>query len=257
MNDLHYGLWPEDLAPTPQNLPEAQARYTAFVLDRIPTGVRSVLDVGCGAGNTAAALLERGYTVDCLSPNPHLNGIVRERLGERVGVFDTRFQDYATEARYDLILFSESLLFIHPLPQALAQAAALLTPGGHVLISDMFRTTTIHDPGPIGGGHYLATFEAGLGASTLEVVEDHDITAQVAPSFDVLDRAYQAMRPGYDLVLTQLAAKHPFWFRLMRWFFRKTLERYEAKHFSGERNAANFQRYKRYRVLLLQAPPPP
>jgi hypothetical protein len=64
MQDLHYGYWPEGLPRVPQNLAQAQANYTDFLVSHIPAGVRSVLDVGCGAGNTARKLLDRGFTVD-------------------------------------------------------------------------------------------------------------------------------------------------------------------------------------------------
>ena len=66
MQDLHYGYWSDDLELTPQNMPRAQARYTDELMGDIPADVRSILDVGCGAGNTALKLLDRGYEVDCV-----------------------------------------------------------------------------------------------------------------------------------------------------------------------------------------------
>lgn len=249
MEDLHYGYWPDGLAPTLRNLPQAQAHYTEFLLSQLPASVKTVLDVGAGAGNTAARLLDRGLAVDCLSPNPTLNQVIRERLGERVGLFETRFEDHRSDERYDLVLFSECLLFIHLRP-GLERALELVPEGGHVLISDLFRTTT--ERGPIGGGHDLATFRSTLASLPWRVVADHDVTARIAPTFDALDETYRALRPGYDLLLAQLAAKYPWTYRLARWLFRRRIERYEKKHFSGQRNAAAFMRHKQYRVLLLQ-----
>jgi SAM-dependent methyltransferase len=250
MEDLHYGYWPDDLELTPANLPRAQACYTDFLLEQFPSGARRVLDVGCGAGNTAARLVQLGYEVDCISPNPTLNQVVRERLGDQVGLFEGRFEDFQTQARYDLILFSESLLFIHLRP-GLERARELLAPGGHVLISDLFRTTT--ERGPIGGGHVLETFRATLADLPWEVVADHDVTARIAPTFDLLAQGYRALRPAYDLVKQQVQRKYPFWAKLLlRGRLRARLERYEQKHFSGQRDGAAFQRFKSYRVLLLR-----
>lgn len=249
LEDLHYGWWPDGLAPTLQNLPRAQAAYTDFLLQRIPDGVRTVLDVGSGAGNVAARLVNRGYRVDCVSPNPVLNRLLRERLGDQVGLFEGRFEDHRTARRYDLVLFSECLLFIHLRP-GLERALELLAPGGHALISDLFRITP--ERGPIGGGHDLAAFRAALAALPWRVVEDHDITDRVAPTFDVLEDTYRALRPAYDLLHAQLAAKHPRWYRLARWALGARLERYERKHFSGQRDGAAFRRHKQYRVLLLR-----
>src|SRR5258705_14007548 len=137
MRALHYACWPEGLARVPRSLGQAQAHYPVFLVSHIPAGVKSVLDVGCGAGNTARKLLERGFTVDCVSPNGVLTGVAHEALQGRGDIFETRFQDLQTERRYDLILFSESLLFI-PLEEAFTKALSLLNPEGYVLITDIF-----------------------------------------------------------------------------------------------------------------------
>src|SRR5580765_4169894 len=65
VQDLHYGYWPADLAREPQNFSAAQAAYTNLLISHIPPQATSVLDVGCGAGNMARKLLDRGYRVDC------------------------------------------------------------------------------------------------------------------------------------------------------------------------------------------------
>src|SRR5204862_4410716 len=168
MHDMHYGYWPEVLPPVTQNLAQAQAHYTDFLISHIPAGVKSVLDVGCGAGNTARKLLERGFTVDCVSPNGVLTGVAKQVLQGRGDIFETRFQDLQTERRYDLILFSESLLFI-PLEEAFTQALRLLRPGGHVLITDIFRVPA-EGKSPIGGGHELPKFRAAVAQFPLDPV---------------------------------------------------------------------------------------
>ena len=119
MQDLHYGYWTEDLELTPQNMARAQARYTDELMADIPAGVRSILDVGCGAGNTARKLLDRGYEVDCVSPNEWLTAEARKVLGNRARVFESKFEDVKLDRTYDLILFSESFLFMKA-EQALA-----------------------------------------------------------------------------------------------------------------------------------------
>ena len=251
MQDLHYGYWPEGLPVEPRNMAEAQARYTAFLMANIPDGVESVLDVGCGAGNTARKLLERGYRVDCVSPNGFLTGVAKEVLGSRATIFETRFQDLDTDRRYDLILFSESLLFI-PLDQAFAKALSLLTPRGYVLITDIFRVPA-EGKSPIGGGHQLPVFRETVARFPLEPLADLDMTDGIAPTFDLLDSAYrEAIQPAYHLLLARITHRHPWVMRLVRWKFRKSIQRYEDKHFSGRRNGANFKKYKSYRLLLFR-----
>ena len=138
MQDLHYGYWTDDLELTPQNMPQAQARYTDELMADIPADVRSILDVGCGAGNTAHKLLERGYQVDCVSPNAWLTTEARRVLGSRARVFESKFEQLTLDRTYDLILFSESFLFMKA-EQALAKAESALRPGGYILISDIFK----------------------------------------------------------------------------------------------------------------------
>jgi len=252
MQDLHYGYWPEGLSVEPRNLAHAQANYTDLLMSRIPAGVRTILDVGCGAGNTARKLIEKGYRVDCVSPNGFLTSVAKQVLGERATVFETKFQDLETERRYDLILFSESLLFIKPLDVAFTKARSLLTPGGHVLITDIFRVPA-EGKSPIGGGHELPLFRETMARHPFRPVEDFDMTDGIAPTFDLLDRAYgEAIQPAYHLLLARLTDKYPWVMRFVRWKFRKKMERYEQKHFSGRRNGANFKKYKSYRLLLFQ-----
>src|SRR5213075_1564081 len=93
MQDLNYGYWPEGLPWVPQNLARAQANYTDFLMSHILAGVKSVLDVGCGAGNTARKLLERGCTGDCVSPNGVRTSVAKQVLQGRGDVFETRLQD--------------------------------------------------------------------------------------------------------------------------------------------------------------------
>jgi SAM-dependent methyltransferase len=252
MQDLHYGYWPEGLAPVPQNLAQAQANYTDFLMSHIPSGVKSVLDVGCGAGNTARKLLERGFTVDCVSPNGVLTDVAKQVLAGRGDIFETKFQDLQTDRRYDLILFSESLLFI-PLEEAFTKALSLLNPGGHVLITDIFRVPA-EGKSPIGGGHELPRFRETIARFPLAPTLDLDMTDGIAPTFDLLDAAYrEAIQPAYQLIFARLEAKYPWVMKFVRWKFRKKLQRAEEKHFSGRRNGANFKKYKAYRLMLYRA----
>jgi SAM-dependent methyltransferase len=215
----------------------------------MPAGVKSVLDVGCGAGNTARKLLERGFTVDCVSPNGVLTGVARQVLQGRGDIFETRFQDLQTDRRYDLILFSESLLFI-PLEEAFTKALSLLNPGGYVLITDIFRVPA-EGKSPIGGGHELPRFRETIARFPLAPTLDLDMTDGIAPTFDLLDAAYrEAIQPAYKMILSRLEARRPWVMKVVKWVFRKKMRRYEDKHFSGRRNGLNFKKYKTYRLLL-------
>jgi hypothetical protein len=87
-------------------------------------------------------------------------------------------------------------------------------------------------------------------------VRDTDITSEIAPTFDLLNRAYdEAVRPAYDLILAKLQASNPWVMRLVLWKFRKKIARYEEKHFSGRRDGAHFRKHKSYRRMLYRLRP--
>ncbi len=253
MRDLHYGYWTDDLPITPENLPVAQARYTEELMHDIPDGVKSILDVGCGAGNTARKLLDLGYEVVCLSPNPWLNVEAQAAVGGRAKVHLSTFEEFRLDQKFDLILFSESFLFMKP-DVALARAEAMLNPGGYVLIADIFRASP-DGTSPIGGGQDLRHYQALMAASRFEMVKDTDLTARIAPTFDLISLAYQqAIMPAYALILARLEAANPWVMKFVRWKWRRKIQRLEEKHFTGRRTGAHFCRYKNYRRTLYRLP---
>ncbi len=253
--DLHYGLWSDDLEVNIRNLPQAQARYTDFLVGHIPDGVSRILDVGCGAGGVAAALRKRGYRVEGVSPSPLLTEAARQNAGDDFRIHEGRFEDVAFAAgdSFDLVLFSESFQYI-TLDRVLDDARARLAPGGYVLICDFFKTDA---PGKsiIGGGHRLDRFRAVLDASPFEVIEDIDITRETAPNLDIVEQmGRELLLPTGRLIGYFLDRNHPWLARLLRWKYRKKLAKIERKYLSGERNGANFARHKNYRLLLLRLP---
>jgi SAM-dependent methyltransferase len=249
MEDLHYGFWTDNLPIEPQNVAKAQTQYTEFLLSHIPQGVETILDVGCGTGNTARKLLDCGYHVDCVSPNPFLTEHSRNTLGDRVTFFECRFEDLQTDKRYDLLLFSESFLFMHP-ETALSKIMELLKGGGHLLLSDLFKIVPDGQTA-IGGGQHLSQFYETISRFPFKQVKDIDVTSRMAPTFTLLDNAYrEAIKPAYDLVIARLRTRYPWAMRLLLWKFGTTIRKYENKHFSGQRTAETFARIKSYRVFL-------
>jgi len=147
---LHYGLFTDGMAADVDNLAKAQENYTQFLLSNIPAGIKTILDVGCGSGKIAETLLNKGYKVDCVSPGTLLTKYVVDKIGGRIEMFNCRFQDLQTDKRYDMVLFSESFQYM-PFQDSMAGAAKYLNKGGHVMISDFFKTDA---PGKslLGGG---------------------------------------------------------------------------------------------------------
>jgi 2-polyprenyl-3-methyl-5-hydroxy-6-metoxy-1,4-benzoquinol methylase len=91
-----------------------------------------LLEVGCGRGHLAKALIDKGHQVLPIDVSEEAVAFARS-LGlpaeqtDILGVNDSAF---------DGILFIQSLHHINPLDQSLAQAARLLDKGGFVLVDD-------------------------------------------------------------------------------------------------------------------------
>jgi SAM-dependent methyltransferase len=252
-HDLHYGLWQDDLEVSVQNLPEAQRRYSEFLIGHIPTGVKRILDVGCGAGGLARELLARGYEVEGVSPSPLLSEAAKRQAGESFRIHEGRFEDvrFADDDLFDLVMFSESFQYI-TLDTVLDDARRRLVPGGHILICDFFKTGA---PGKsvIGGGHPVDKFDRVLKKSGLEVLEDIDITRETAPNLDLVDQmGRELFYPTFKLIGYAFGSNHPWLAKLLAWKYRRKIDKIHRKYLAGERNAKSFALHKVYRLLLLK-----
>jgi SAM-dependent methyltransferase len=253
--DLHYGFWSDDLHVCIQNLPEAQKRYSDFLLSHVPEGVQRILDVGCGAGGVAAELLARGYHVEGVSPSPLLSEAAQQQAGPEFRIHQGRFEDvnFDENEKFDLVLFSESFQYI-TLGRVLEDARQRLNPGGYILICDFFKTNA-SGRSVIGGGHPIDKFMKTLEKSGLEILENKDITAETAPNLDIVDQmGRELFLPTFKLIGYAFDSNHPWLARFVRWKYQKKLRKIERKYLSGERNGESFARHKVYRLLLLRKP---
>jgi SAM-dependent methyltransferase len=249
--DLHYGYWTDGLEHTIRNLPRAQEEYCRFLLEHIPPDFKRVLDVGCGAGGIASKLVERGHTVDCVSPSSFLNSQARALVGDRARIFECKYEDFNSTETYDLVLFCESFQYV-AIDKALEKAAAQLRPGGHLIICDFFRKE-VEDKCPISGGHRLPWFFDALGHYPLAHIEDIDITDRTAPTFTVIDSAFtDVVQPIWDEIDHASLASHPWLYKCITWFFRHKINKVKSKYFTHQRSAENFKKGKTYRFMRFE-----
>jgi SAM-dependent methyltransferase len=268
VDDLHYGLWDPDLELSLGNITHAQQRYTDMLLAVVDERLRGIsrpriLDVGCGTGRMLAQLLARGYRVDAVNPSAHLNRQVHFRLRELEAtdttLFETTFEALPIAEClhcYDLLLFSESFQYI-PLPDIFVKAPRLLRERGQLVICDFFKTDA-HCDGGVGdrsfsGGHLLGDFYRRVAASAFEIARDEDLTRQVSPNIALLDDwLSNRLAPALGTVNLYLDGSYPRLMRLLKWLLRHKLERARYKYLSGHRSQAIFEKYKSYRLLVLQ-----
>jgi SAM-dependent methyltransferase len=93
----------------------------------------NVLEVGCGKGELAKVLLDKGAKVTALD----LSDIaVFSAKNKGVNAIQKNFFDYSGLEKFDAILFSRSLHHMQPVKDAVEKASALLKPNGVVLVED-------------------------------------------------------------------------------------------------------------------------
>jgi SAM-dependent methyltransferase len=274
VDDLHYGLWGDDLALSFANLAEAQQRYTNIILQALPApagptpGTKTkVIDIGCGTGHILSQLLDQGYQADGLVPAPKLAEMVRKRIAERPGqsatLFERNFEQFPLADHlgyYDAALFSESFQYI-PMAASFPILAHIVRPGGKVVICDFFQTEHAGDGGPgdksFGGGHKMAGFYDELARHPFTLLRDEDITKQVSPNIKLLDDTLMnKLVPAGRTLDRYLTENYPKTYALLKglfkFTFRKKLARQKYKYFSGHRSQAVFERYKTYHLIVLQ-----
>lgn len=255
-DNLHYGLW-TGLEPNAENLGAAQAAYTEKLFGYLPEGPLSILDVGGGAGETARKLIALGHRVEIVVPSPLLAARCRENAPQAI-VHEMPFEDFQSDTRFDLCLFSESFQYI---PQDLALDKALdhITPDGHILIADCFRSEHFAPDGKTriaGGGHSVAAFRAALETRPVTVLNQEDITEAVAPSIDLEQALFHVFGDAISLIDAELSDKRP----KARWLLTKVIGAFMGKRKAqrlnnrlrgNDRTSAVFIRNNRYLIALL------
>jgi len=246
---LHYGYWLEGLDIDIRNLPRAQENHSNFIISNIPDGTRTIMDIGCGAGRFTLKLINLGYQVDCVSPDPMLIKRTRGLLGDKSHIFECNFEELQTENRYDMVLFSESFQYVD-LEKGLQNSLKFLNDNGYLLICDFFKTDT-EGKSALRGGHRLTEFYDLISNYPFKSAKDIDITRETAPNLTLIDDFFKEVGlPVWDLVIGFLNRNYFFFSRFLKWKYKKKIKKINQKYFSGERNAENFAIFKSYRLLL-------
>lgn len=118
---------------------QVPSRHLAGFMARLPAG-GEVLELGCGAGRDALAMIAAGFRVDATDASPAMARQAKALIGQPVRVM--RFDALRAEAAYDGIYANASLLHV---PRAELG----------VVLSHLHRALRP-------GGWHLATYKAGL-----------------------------------------------------------------------------------------------
>jgi MPBQ/MSBQ methyltransferase len=243
LDHLHYGLWEPDEELTLANMKTAQLRYEDFLVERLPSDARSVLDVGCGTSAMTRRLLALGLEVEGLSPDETQKNTFTRTLG--VPFHHCRFEHFSPTRRYDCLIMSESCQYI-PMEPLIEKVQACLNPGGHLVIFDYFVLDCAQGI-MTKSGHNYNRFKALAESAGLELVEEVDLTDEAARSLDLADDLAKRVLLAGDILTEKTRRKHPVITRLVFRLFRNKWNRINAERILID--SAAFRANKKYVYL--------
>jgi len=121
---------PDLIANRPTDVPTRET--LGFLISRLPVGAK-VLEVGCGEGQVACELVQRGYRVTGLDSDSER---IARAQAHGVRAIVASWPKFESSVLFDGIAFTRSLHHINPLRQAIVRARELLNPNGFLLIED-------------------------------------------------------------------------------------------------------------------------
>lgn len=246
---LHYGYWEGDEDLNLENFRKAQARYTKTLIELIPWGIRSILDVGSGIGDLSRELVKRGYQITALSPDKNHKKYYDD--GE-VDFYNTKFEDFVTSKKFDLIIMSESSGYFD-YRMALPKCKVLLKDKGYFINSGFFRKKdekiflNISDP-------YDDYIELALKVGFKKVTEI-DISSQTLPTLEYWRKCYQEhVLPTIEMIKLYLYHSAPLKIKTIAFLFKRQLKELEGiqKFYEERFDHRKFTENIRYVRLVFQ-----
>ncbi len=149
----------------------------AYIDDAVSLQGKKVLDLGCGGGLLAEAMVMEGAQVTGLDANASVISVARQHADESLCQIDyvvATAEQYAVESNenYDLITCMELIEHV-PDPGSLFSAcAALLRPGGDLIIASLNRNTLSYASAILAAEYILGLLPKGT----------HDFTKFIKPS---------------------------------------------------------------------------
>lgn len=113
----------------------AAVNVQAFVEQHLPSTPARILEIGCGQGDLARALADKGFAVTAIDPRAPDGDIFQA----------ASLEDFADPEPFDVLVAIRSLHHIHDLAGAVAKMAQLLRPGGRVVIHEHAWERLDHD----------------------------------------------------------------------------------------------------------------
>ncbi len=246
MERLHYGIWlPEDEL-TVDKFKTAQQRYEDLLVDSIPEGAKTVLDVGCGTGVMSSNLKKAGYDVEGLSPDINQEKNFRKNIDAEFHF--CCFEEFTPTKEYDCIIMSESCQYI-PIDQLFKVAKKALKKDGKLIICDYFVLN--ESKGIMSkSGHNIEQFLKEAKNEEFDVIVDKDITDDVTKTLDLSLNFVNKGLLSLEIATEKFVTSHPYLTRLVLWLFRKKIA--SSKEELVLLDSVEFKKNKLYRFFIMK-----
>jgi len=251
LNSLHYGFWNNGEELTLSNLRKAQERYTVTLLELIPNGVKTILDVGCGIGDISLTLAKKGYIVTAISPDKNHKKYFDKYKDKNISFYNKKFEDIKFDKKFDLILLSESQGNFSPII-TFKQCKRHLKKPGYLLVSDIFNRN--NKPSLNGVNSTEQEYITQAKEYNLKLIESIDITKEVLPTLQIAYNAHQKyFLPALSIFHHYIKKFAPLKYKLVKLFFYKQWKNLDRlRNYYEERiDPSFFERELSYKRILL------
>jgi ubiquinone/menaquinone biosynthesis C-methylase UbiE len=181
--------------------PAGYAGQALLVDERLPPGTHDVLELACGNGYNLVLLAERNPSVRFVGVDLISSQVSRARAAlADLPLADARVGDFQAlaiaDGSQDCVYVIESLCHATDLTRALSEIARILRPGGRLVVVDGWRTAEFEElPAvvreatlaveramAVSAGQSLPVWKRVASEQGLRVIEDLDLTEQIAPN---------------------------------------------------------------------------
>ena len=253
---LHYGYWnnPELIdydKVTLNEIKNAQNKYIENLSSYIPNNVKTVLDVGCGIGGNTKFLINKGYNVEALSPDDYQKSILNKKFNGKIIFHHTKFEDYISQNKYDLILESESACYIK-IEKGFKKAKEILNHGGYLLVSDYFVYFRDETKNPhLKSSHDLNKYLSSAKEYGFKLIKEYDQTENTMPTLDYAKYfVNRFINPSLEYGVYSVNKNFPklsmIFKKLVGSKFNKKKEQLKLI------NSNEFRKYRKYMIFLFQ-----
>lgn len=246
LDSLHYGIWLPDDELSIEKLKQAQERYDHYLIDKIPDGVKSILEVGCGTGVLIKKLIGLGYNVEGLSPDINQKKIITETINATF--HHLAFEDFSKTDQYDCIIMSESAQYIS-IDKILENSKQALKKDGYLMICDYFVLKNSSRK-LSKSGHAYEDFMNQIKNSDFTVITENDLTESITKTLDFGKETVKRIFKALEIGTERIRDRHPQICNFLFWLFKTKTNKLMQKIQSLD--SIEFKRNKTYRFILLQ-----